>query len=122
MPARREGGGEAPGHSLALPTLGPPAGKLTGLGLNYPASCPPEPVEDASCGALSAVGPLDLVLTRQLEREDEWRVQSLLKGGRRARRSRTPIGLSRSAPPPIEVLYIPEKASILFLGPYRFRT
>jgi DNA replication protein DnaC len=64
---------------LALPSLEPLAGKLLALGLDHPASCLAELVEDATREAFSATAFLDLVLTRQLERKDERRVQTMLR-------------------------------------------
>jgi DNA replication protein DnaC len=124
-PARRERAGEGPSRSVALPTLDPVAGKLASLGLEYPASCLPELVEEATREALSAVAFLDLILTRQLERKDERRVQTMLK------LSGLPPGKTledfdwafqpRVDRRQIEALatcsYIREKTNVLFLGP-----
>ena len=124
-PARRERPGEEPGRRVALPTLDPLAAKLASLGLEYPASCLPELVEEATREALSAVAFLDLILTRQLERKDERRVQTMLK------LSGLPPGKTledfdwafqpRVDRRQIDALatcsYIREKTNVLFLGP-----
>ena len=110
---------------MALPTLDPLAGKLTSLGLDYPAGCLPELVEEATREALSAVAFLDLILTRQLERKDERRVQTMLK------LSGLPPGKTledfdwafqpRVDRRQIEALatcsYVRDKTNVLFLGP-----
>jgi DNA replication protein DnaC len=125
IPARRERTSDSPARTVALPTLDPLAGKLTSLGLDYPASCLPELVEEATREALSAVAFLDLILTRQLERKDERRVQTMLK------LSGLPPGKTledfdwafqpRVDRRQIEALatcsFIREKTNVLFLGP-----
>ena len=79
-PTARSGpAGSRPRALVALPSLDPLAAKLAALGLDYPASCLPELVEEATREALSATAFLDLLLTRQLERKDERRVQTMLK-------------------------------------------
>jgi hypothetical protein len=123
--ARRERTADGPSRSVALPTLDPVAGKLASLGLEYPASCLPELVEEATRDALSAVAFLDLILTRQLERKDERRVQTMLK------LSGLPPGKTledfdwafqpRVDRRQIEALatcsFIRERTNVLFLGP-----
>jgi len=125
IPARRERPAEGSGRSLGVPTLEPLAGKLATLGLEYPASCLPELVEEATRDALSAVAFLDLILTRQLERKDERRVQTMLK------LSGLPPGKTledfdwafqpRVDRRQIDALatcsFIREKTNVLFLGP-----
>jgi hypothetical protein len=85
--------------STPLPTLDPLAAKLATVGLDHPASCLPELIEEATREGLSATAFLDLILTRQLERKDERRVQTMLKlsGLPRARRWRTSTGPSSRA-------------------------
>ena len=51
--------------------LDPVAEKLTALGLDHPASCLAELVEEATRDELPPLAFLDLVCTRQLERKDE---------------------------------------------------
>jgi hypothetical protein len=55
-------------------TLDPVAEKLTALGLDHPASCLAELVEEATRDELPPLAFLDLIGTRQLERKDERRV------------------------------------------------
>ncbi|MGH7711786.1 MAG: ATP-binding protein, partial [Gemmatimonadaceae bacterium] len=59
--------------------LDPIAEKLASVGLDYPASCLPELVEEATREKLSPLAFLDQLLTRQLERKDERRVTTMLK-------------------------------------------
>jgi DNA replication protein DnaC len=121
-PPRRTGPAAA---GLTLPTLDPLAAKLASVGLDHPASCLPELVEEATREALSATAFLDLILTRQLERKDERRVQTMLK------LSGLPQGKTledfdwafqpRVDRRQIEALatcsYIRDKTNVLFLGP-----
>ena len=60
-------------------TLDPLAAKLTALGPDYPASCLPELVDQATRDELSPTSFLDLVLGAELERKDERRVTTMLK-------------------------------------------
>ena len=60
-------------------TLDPIAEKLATVGLDYPASCLPELVEEATREQLTPLAFLDHLLTRQLERKDERRVATMLK-------------------------------------------
>jgi DNA replication protein DnaC len=106
-------------------SLDPVAPKLAMLGLDHPASCLAELVEEATREKLSPVGFLDLLLTRQLERKDERRVQTMLK------LSGLPPGKTledfdfafqpRVDRRQIEALatcsYIRERTNVLFLGP-----
>jgi hypothetical protein len=55
-------------------TLDPVATKLAALGLDYPASCLPELVEQAAREQLSPLTFLELVLSGELDRKDERRV------------------------------------------------
>jgi len=59
--------------------LDPVAEKLTALGLDHPASCLAELVEEATRDELPPLAFLDLVCTRQLERKDERRIATMLK-------------------------------------------
>jgi DNA replication protein DnaC len=106
-------------------SLDPLAAKLANLGLDYPASCLPELLEEATREQLSAPAFLDLILTRQLERKDECRVETMLK------LSGLPPGKTledfdwafqpRVDRGQIEALatcsYIRERTNVLFLGP-----
>jgi DNA replication protein DnaC len=106
-------------------SLDPLAAKLANLGLDYPASCLPELLEEATREQLSAPAFLDLILTRQLERKDERRVETMLK------LSGLPQGKTledfdwafqpRVDRGQIEALatcsYIRERTNVLFLGP-----
>ena len=106
-------------------SLDPLATKLATLGLDHPASCLPELVEEATREQLSPVGFLDLLLSRQLERKDERRVQTMLK------LSGLPPGKTledfdfafqpRVDRRQVEALatcsYIRERMNVLFLGP-----
>jgi hypothetical protein len=58
-------------------TLDPIAAKLATVGLDYPASCLPELVEEATGEQLSPLAFLDHLLTRQLQRKDERRVATM---------------------------------------------
>ncbi|HEX5179682.1 MAG TPA: ATP-binding protein [Gemmatimonadaceae bacterium] len=106
-------------------TLDPVATKLATLGLDYPASCLPDLVEQCTREQLSPVSFLELVLTGELERKDERRVTTMLK------LSGLPTGKTledfdwsfqpRVDRRQIETLatcsYIREKTNVLFLGP-----
>jgi len=106
-------------------TLDPVATKLAALGLDYPAGCLAELLEQATREQLSAVNFLDLVLTGELERKDERRVTTMLK------LSGLPAGKTledfdwgfqpRVDRRQIETLatcsYLREKTNVLFLGP-----
>jgi DNA replication protein DnaC len=121
----RTPGAERSRPAAALLTLDPVAAKLASVGLDYPAGCLPELVEEATREALAPVAFLDLLLTRQLERKDERRVQTMLK------LSGLPPGKTledfdwgfqpRVDRRQIETLatcsYIREKTNVLFLGP-----
>jgi DNA replication protein DnaC len=65
--------------SPATTTLDPVAGKLAALDLEYPASCLPELLEEATREKLSSLAFLDLILTRQLERREERRIATMLR-------------------------------------------
>jgi DNA replication protein DnaC len=111
----------------ARPTvsLDPIAEKLATVGLDYPASCLPELVEEATREKLTPLAFLDQLLTRQLERKDERRVVTMLK------LSGLPPGKTledfdwtfqpRADRRQIEALatcsYLREKTNVLFLGP-----
>lgn len=60
-------------------TLDPVTGKLAALGLDYPAGCLPELVEQATREQLSPVASLELVLTGELERKAERRMTTMRK-------------------------------------------
>lgn len=106
-------------------TLDPIAEKLATVGLDYPASCLPELVEEATREKLTPLAFLDHLLTRQLERKDERRVTTMLK------LSGLPPGKTledfdwtfqpRADRRQIEALatcsYVREKTNVLFLGP-----
>lgn len=106
-------------------TLDPVATKLAALGLDYPAGCLPDLVEQCTREQLSPVSFLELVLTGELERKDERRVTTMLK------LSGLPTGKTledfdwsfqpRVDRRQIETLatcsYIREKTNVLFLGP-----
>lgn len=123
-PPRRAPGAAAPA-SRGTVSLDPLAAKLATLGLDHPANCLPELVEEATREGLSPLGFLDLLLTRQLERKDERRVQTMLK------LSGLPPGKTledfdfafqpRVDRRQIEALatcsYIRERTNVLFLGP-----
>jgi DNA replication protein DnaC len=116
----RKGNGGSP-----VVTLDPLAAKLTALGLDYPASCLSELVEQATRDALAPAAFLDLVLSAELERKDERRVTTMLK------LSGLPPGKTledfdwafqpRVDRRQIELLatcsYLREKTNVLFLGP-----
>jgi len=111
--------------SPALPTLDPLAAKLASVGLDHPATCLPELIEEATRDGLSATAFLDLILTRQLERKDERRVQTMLKlSGLPAGKTLEDFDWAfqpRVDRRQIEALatcsYIRDKTNVLFLGP-----
>jgi len=106
-------------------TLDPVAAKLAALGLDYPAGCLPELVEQATREQLSPLSFLELVLSGELDRKDERRVTTMLK------LSALPPGKTledfdwsfqpRVDRRQIETLatcsFIREKTNVLFLGP-----
>jgi len=116
-----------PRAKSATPTtpLDPLAAKLTALGLDYPASCLGELVEQAARETLSPVAFLDIVLSGELERKAERRVTTMLK------LSGLPPGKTledfdwtfqpRADRRQLETLatcgYLREKTNVLFLGP-----
>lgn len=117
----------SPAATRAAPTvtLDPVAGKLTSLGLEHPASCLAELVEQATRESLSPVAFLDLVLTRELERKDERRVTTMLKLSGLPQ-GKTLEGFDWHFQPgadrrQLEALatcsYLREKTNVLFLGP-----
>jgi DNA replication protein DnaC len=105
--------------------LDPLAAKLASVGLDYPASCLPELIEEATREKMSPVAFLEHLLTQQLERKDERRVTTMLK------LSGLPPGKTledfdwtfqpRADRRQIESLgtcsYVREKTNVLFLGP-----
>lgn len=109
----------------AVVTLDPIAEKLAGVGLDYPASCLPELVEEATREGLTPVAFLELLLTRQLERKDERRVHTMLKlSGLPPGKTLEDFDWSfqpRVDRRQIEALatcsYVREKNNVLFLGP-----
>jgi DNA replication protein DnaC len=106
-------------------TLDPVATKLAALGLDYPASCLPDLVEQCTREQLSPVSFLELVLTGELERKDERRVTTMLKlSGLPSGKPLEDFDWSfqpRVDRRQIETLatcsYIREKTNVLFLGP-----
>lgn len=111
----------------ATPTtpLDPLAAKLTALGLDHPATCLAELVEQAAREALSPVAFLDLVLSGELERKDERRVVTMLKlSGLPPGKTLEDFDWSfqpRADRRQLETLatcgYLREKTNVLFLGP-----
>ena len=111
----------------ATPTtpLDPLAAKLLALGLDHPASCLPELVEQAAREALAPVAFLDLVLSGELERKDERRVVTMLKlSGLPPGKTLEDFDWSfqpRADRRQLETLatcgYLREKTNVLFLGP-----
>jgi DNA replication protein DnaC len=106
-------------------TLEPVAEKLTALGLDHPAGCLPELVEEATREKLAPLPFLDLVLTRQLERKDERRVATMLKLSGLPP-GKTLEGFDWSFQPRVDrrqldtlatCSYVREKTNVLFLGP-----
>jgi DNA replication protein DnaC len=106
-------------------TLDPVATKLAALGLDYPASCLPELVEQAAREQLSPLTFLELVLSGELDRKDERRVSTMLKlSGLPSGKTLEDFDWSfqpRVDRRQIESLatcsYIREKTNVLFLGP-----
>ena len=106
-------------------TLDPVATKLATLGLDYPASCLPDLVEQCTREQLSPLSFLELVLTGELERKDERRVTTMLKlSGLPSGKTLEDFDWSfqpRVDRRQIETLatcsYIREKTNVLFLGP-----
>jgi DNA replication protein DnaC len=106
-------------------SLDPLAAKLASVGLDYPASCLPELIEEATREKMSPVAFLEHLLTQQLERKDERRVTTMLK------LSGLPPGKTledfdwtfqpRADRRQIESLatcsYVRDKTNVLFLGP-----
>jgi DNA replication protein DnaC len=110
---------------VPIVTLDPVATKLAALGLDYPASCLPELVEQAAREQLSPLTFLELVLSGELDRKDERRVTTMLKlSGLPSGKTLEDFDWSfqpRVDRPQIESLatcsYIREKTNVLFLGP-----
>ena len=110
---------------VPIVTLDPVAAKLAALGLDYPAGCLPELVEQAAREQLSPISFLELVLSGELDRKDERRVTTMLK------LSALPPGKTledfdwsfqpRVDRRQIETLatcsFLREKTNVLFLGP-----
>jgi DNA replication protein DnaC len=105
--------------------LDPLAAKLLALGLDHPASCLAELVEQAAREALAPVAFLDLVLSGELERKDERRVVTMLKlSGLPPGKTLEDFDWSfqpRADRRQLETLatcgYLREKTNVLFLGP-----
>ena len=106
-------------------TLDPVAAKLAALGLDYPARCLPELVEQATREQLSPISFLELVLSGELDRKDERRVTTMLKlSGLPSGKTLEDFDWSfqpRVDRRQIETLatcsFIREKTNVLFLGP-----
>jgi DNA replication protein DnaC len=106
-------------------TLDPIVAKLTALGLDHPARCLPELVEQAVRESLAPVAFLELVLTGELERKDERRITTMLKlSGLPPGKTLEDFDWSfqpRADRRQIEALatcaYLREKTNVLFLGP-----
>ncbi|MGH7646616.1 MAG: ATP-binding protein, partial [Gemmatimonadaceae bacterium] len=106
-------------------TLDPVAAKLATLGLDYPARCLAELVEQAARDEMSPLSFLELVLTGELERKDERRVTTMLKlSGLPSGKTLEDFDWSfqpRIDRRQIDTLatcsYIREKTNVLFLGP-----
>lgn len=115
----------APRRPAPTVTLDPVAGQLAALGLDYPAGCLPELVEQATREALSPVAFLELILSGELERKDERRVTTMLKlSGLPPGKTLEDFDWSfqpRVDRRQIETLatcsYIRERTNVLFLGP-----
>jgi DNA replication protein DnaC len=117
----------APRAKGTTPTtpLDPLAAKLTALGLDYPASCLSELVEQAARETLSPLTFLDLVLSGELERKDERRVTTMLKlSGLPPGKTLEDFDWSfqpRADRRQLETLatcsYLRERTNVLFLGP-----
>lgn len=111
--------------SAPTTTLDPVAAKLTALGLDHPASCLPELVEQAARESLSPMAFLELVLSGELDRKDERRVTTMLKlSGLPPGKTLEAFDWSfqpRADRRQIEALatcaYLREKTNVLFLGP-----
>jgi len=116
-----------PLRTKAAPTtaLDPVAAKLTALGLDHPATCLAELVEQAARDSLAPLAFLDLVLTGELDRKDERRVTTMLKlSGLPPGKTLEDFDWSfqpRADRRQIEALstcaYLREKTNVLFLGP-----
>ena len=65
--------------TVPIVTLDPIAAQLAALGLDYPAGCLPELVEQAAREQLSPLSFLELVLSGELDRTDERRVTTMLR-------------------------------------------
>jgi DNA replication protein DnaC len=112
---------------VAPPTtaLDPVVAKLTALGLDHPASCLPELVEQAARESLAPLAFLELVLSGELDRKDERRVTTMLKlSGLPPGKTLEEFDWSfqpRADRRQIEALatcaYLREKTNVLFLGP-----
>ena len=106
-------------------TLDPIAAKLAALGLDYPAGCLPELVEQATREQLSPLSFLELVLTGELDRKDERRTTTMLKlSGLPSGKTLEDFDWSfqpRVDRRQIDTLatcsFIREKTNVLFLGP-----
>lgn len=110
---------------VPIVTLDPVAAKLAALGLDYPARCLPELVEQAAREQLSPLSFLELVLSGELDRKDERRVTTMLKlSGLPSGKTLEDFDWSfqpRVDRRQIETLatcsFIREKTNVLFLGP-----
>jgi DNA replication protein DnaC len=114
-----------PSASAPGTALDPVIAKLISLGLDYPASCLDELVEQATRDSLAPLAFLELVLRGELERKDERRVTTMLK------LSGLPTGKTledfdwafqpRVDRRQIDLLatcsYLRDKTNVLFLGP-----
>jgi DNA replication protein DnaC len=106
-------------------TLDPVAAKLAALGLDYPAGCLSELVEQATREQLSPVSFLELVLTGELDRKDERRTTTMLKlSGLPSGKTLEDFDWSfqpRVDRRQIDTLatcsFLREKTNVLFLGP-----
>jgi DNA replication protein DnaC len=111
----------------ATPTtaLDPVVAQLTALGLDHPAGCLPDLVEQAARESLSPLAFLELVLRGELDRKDERRVTTMLKlSGLPPGKTLEDFDWSfqpRADRRQIEALatcaYLREKTNVLFLGP-----
>jgi len=106
-------------------TLDPVAAKLATLGLDYPATCLGELVEQAVREELAPLAFLDLVLSGELERKDERRVTTMLKLSGLPQ-GKTLEDFDWSFQPRVDrraldalatCSYLREKTNVLFLGP-----
>lgn len=124
-PSPRRAAASATAPASPTVTLDPLAAKLDTVGLDYPASCLPELVEEATRDGLTPLGFLDLILTRQIERKDERRVTTMLKlSGLPPGKALEDFDWSfqpRADRRQIDALatcsYRREKSNVLFLGP-----